>query len=278
MAVWELIVEAVNSSHRRGHQWLTLGEVADAVLARHPGTNRGTITAETKFHCINDPSKKHSPGLVWLRDPLLVTDDPTMRGKRYRLLTDAERAAFLKNPRRDLELISYSRLMEWLNGTTEADIDEAIGEEDPPALDEPDVVADPSFAGTALLEAHLQDYMFRNWDTVFPGFKLYQGSAGREFVTHEPPVGVIDFLCQDDDGNFVVIETKRDTPDRQAIGQILGYMGWVRMQLCGPGQTVRGILLCGEVTDRLRMAAVTVPDLELVTYEISFTLRADAAT
>ena len=33
---------------------------------------------------------KHSPGLRYLKNPRLVTDDPTMHGKRYRLLTQEE--------------------------------------------------------------------------------------------------------------------------------------------------------------------------------------------
>gem|GEM_PF-6815370 len=39
-----------------------------------PGTNPGSVRADINFHCINDPSKKHSPGLRYLKNPLLITD------------------------------------------------------------------------------------------------------------------------------------------------------------------------------------------------------------
>ena len=108
---------------------------------------------------------------------------------------------------------------------------------------------------------------------MFPQFTLYQGANGREFRTYEPTVGILDFLCTDEQGNFIVLETKRNVPDRQAIGQTLGYMGWVREKLAKEGQDVRGILVASEVTDQLRMAAAAVPNLELYVYEISFNVR-----
>ena len=85
-------------------------------------------------------------------------------------------------------------------------------------------------------------------------------------------MGTIDFLCTDRDGNFVVIETKRAQPDRRAIGQILGYMGWVQARLA-KGRRVSGMLLAGSGSDSLRMAIAVVPNLELWVYELSFSLR-----
>jgi hypothetical protein len=201
---------------------------------------------------------------------LFVTDDPNMHGKRYRLLAEEERQAFLRNPRKDLESVTYARLEEWFRNTSE----------DPmPQVEEPDEEAaddiEDAFASVALLELHLQDYLFHNWRRVFPELQLYGGGQGREFRTTSPEVGVIDFLCTDRQGDFVVIETKRDTPDRQAVGQILTYLGWVRQMLCRDGKTVRGILIANDATERLRMAVAAVPNLELYLYEISFQLSPD---
>src|SRR5690606_14092979 len=95
------------------------------------------------------------------------------------------------------------------------------------------VVDDGLAGGTALLELHLQDYLFRNWSRHFPDFTLFEGDRGREFITSDPSVGIIDFLCTDRTGDYVVIETKRNLADRQAVGQILGYMGWVKARLAG---------------------------------------------
>ena len=268
MAVWELVRDAMQSARERGREWLTVGEVTREVLAADPSINTGTIHAYVRFLCINDPNKKHAPGQPYRRNPLFITDDPTMHGKRYRLLTEHERRVFLANVRHDLESVSYAQLMEWLGDPSLAlepqDVEVAAGEEE--ALPE-------EMAGPALLEIHLQDYIFRNWKAVFPDLALFQGAGGREFRTQDPSVGIIDFLCTDKKGDFVVIETKRETPDRQAIGQVLGYMGWVRQKLCTKGQSVRGILIANEVSDQLKLAASVTPALALYCYEISFDVR-----
>jgi hypothetical protein len=266
MAVWELIRDAMQSAHERGKEWLTVGEITREVLAIDQGVNTATIHGTVRYHCINDPSKKYSP--QYRTKPLFVTDDPTMHGKRYRLLADEERTVFLANVRDDLESVSYAQLVEWL-GDPSLDLKpqdiEVTGDEGEALPEE--------IAGPALLEVHLQDYVFRNWKAIFPDLDLFQGSQGREFRTQDPSVGIIDFLCTDKKGGFVVIETKRETPDRQAIGQVLGYMGWVRQRLCTKGQSVRGILIANEVSDQLKLAATVIPDLALYCYEISFNVR-----
>ncbi len=115
MAIWELIVAALDDARDQGREWLGSGDIARAVEAIAPGANPGSVRADVNFHCINDPTKKHSPGLRYLKNPRLVTDDPTMRGKRYRLLTQEERRAFLDHPRDDLEQYSYTQVLEWLH-------------------------------------------------------------------------------------------------------------------------------------------------------------------
>lgn len=271
MAVWELIRDAIQTAHDRGQQWLTVGEITREVLAIDQGVNKGTIHGYVRYLCINDPSKKHAQAPLYRTNPLFVTDDPTMRGKRYRLLMEDERRAFLSNPRDDLEFVSYSQLMEWL-GDPARGLELQVAE----TAEEEEGIA-PEVSGAALLEIHLQDYIFRHWKAIFPHLELFEGSEGREYRTQDPSVGIIDFLCTDKNGNYVVIETKRAAPDRQAVGQVLGYVGWVRQKLCKQGQSVRGILVANEITDQLRLAAAAVPNLDLYLYEISFDIRpADA--
>lgn len=118
MAVWELIRGAIQTSHDRGQHWLTVGEITRQVLAMDQTVNKGTIQGYVRYLCINDPSKKHARVPLYRTNPLFVTDDPAMRGKRYRLLTQDERRAFLSNPRDDLDLVSYTQIMEWLASPT----------------------------------------------------------------------------------------------------------------------------------------------------------------
>ena len=69
---------------------------------------------------------------------------------------------------------------------------------------------------------------------------LYQGIQGIEFDTKE--VGRIDLLCTDQQGNFVVIEIKKDRSGDKVVGQIQRYMGWVKKHLAGD-KDVRGIIV-----------------------------------
>jgi hypothetical protein len=126
MAVWELVRDAVQIAHGRGRQWLTAGEITREALAMDPTLNRATIQAYVRYLCINDPSKKHSPGHPYRRNPLFITDDPSVHGKRYRLLTEEERKAFLSSPRDDLEGVTYQKLAQWLKCPTEALLPESI--------------------------------------------------------------------------------------------------------------------------------------------------------
>ena len=93
-----------------GERWLTGGEAVRRVTAEYPHTKHDTIRHLIAFYCINDRLRKHSGGQMWRRNPLYVTDGPSMRGKRYRLLTGGEREAFLADPRADLEFASYAQV------------------------------------------------------------------------------------------------------------------------------------------------------------------------
>jgi hypothetical protein len=120
MAVWELIRDAMQSAHERGRDWLPVGEITREVHAIDQAVNRGTIHAYVRYLCINDPSKKHSAAPLYRTNPLFVTDDPTMHGKRYRLLTEDERLAFLSNPTDDLDKFTYARVVDLLGCGPEA--------------------------------------------------------------------------------------------------------------------------------------------------------------
>lgn len=99
-------------------------------------------------------------GLPYKRNSLLATDDPTKRGKRCRLLTTVEEAAFLSSSRDNLELIRYPLIMEWLQNP--AFRIEAEGE---PSQESGKGLAEREIRGPALPELHLEDYLFRNWGT-----------------------------------------------------------------------------------------------------------------
>ena len=79
MAVWEIIRDAMENARDGGRDWLTVGEITKRVLTVEPSTNKGTVHAQVRYNCINDPSKKHSPSPLYRTNPLFITDGPTVR-------------------------------------------------------------------------------------------------------------------------------------------------------------------------------------------------------
>ncbi len=76
-------------------------------------------------------------------------------------------------------------------------------------------------------------------------------------------------FCVDREGRFVVVELKAGLAGDDAIGQISGYMSWVRENLSG-GETVRGIPVCRDATARARAAAKMIATLRIKRYQMSF--------
>lgn len=78
---------------------------------------------------------------------------------------------------------------------------------------------------------------------------------GLELVDHRysTPVGNIDILCRDKNGNFVVVELKRGKGSYEVVGQIQKYMGWVSENLVKDKQ-VRGIIVVKDYDQELEYA------------------------
>lgn len=118
------------------------------------------------------------------------------------------------------------------------------------------------------LEEYLENFMIRNWTSIDFGeeLELYyddDGSPGQQFATE---VGIIDILAKDKNGDFVVIELKRDSSRYDVIGQILSYITWVQDNLATNGKKVRGLVIVNRGTKALHAAAKAVKDIVKVKY------------
>lgn len=113
------------------------------------------------------------------------------------------------------------------------------------------------------LERDLQMALRRNIEQLEPGLTI--SDADKEQTV---PSGRIDITAKDRDGATVVIELKAVEADRDAIGQLLAYMG----DLTDKGK-VRGILIAREFTPRAVSAARVVPSLRLVQYGFRFSFE-----
>lgn len=121
------------------------------------------------------------------------------------------------------------------------------------------------------LEEYLEEYVVKNWSLMDFGedLTMYQDESGTPGQQYTTDVGIIDILAKDKDDNFVVIELKRADSGYKVVGQILNYMGWVRQNLAGKNQKVRGLIIVGRADKALKMAVREVAEkVELKEYRV----------
>jgi len=111
------------------------------------------------------------------------------------------------------------------------------------------------------LERDLQTALRKNIGDLEPGLAIIDDGKERKVAS-----GFIDITAQAKDGVTVVIELKAGPADRDAIGQILAYMG----DLMATEKSVRGILVAGEFTGRAIAAARAAPNVRLISYGFKF--------
>ena len=133
-----------------------------------------------------------------------------------------------------------------------------------PAGEPSDEVLD-SIETTFGFERDLQLALRANIAQLEDGLEIIDG--GKEKIV---PSGRIDILATDKKKVCVVIELKAGTADRDAIGQIMSYMGDLQGE---DGGSVRGILIAGDFTARAVAASKAVPNIELRKYGFKFSFQ-----
>lgn len=134
---------------------------------------------------------------------------------------------------------------------------------------------DDAFVGSSAFayETDLQNYLAKNLQLIEPGLRL----VGKDDEALEYDAGNkkrIDILANDKDGGYVVIELKVDRGYDQVLGQLSRYMGWIRRRVAEPGQAVRGVIVCRELSEDLRIACSENPNISLFEYNLAVTLKA----
>jgi Endonuclease NucS len=116
------------------------------------------------------------------------------------------------------------------------------------------------------LELDLQRALRQNIGQLEDGLKVVDNGKERQVKS-----GRIDITGEDSQGRTVVIELKAGEADRDAVGQILGYMGDLGEETTTP---VRGILVAGSFSISAVSAMRAVPNLELKRYQFNFSFEA----
>lgn len=128
-----------------------------------------------------------------------------------------------------------------------------------------------------VLEKHLQDFLWDNWDKVerLKDWKLYttpdNPDAGYEYPCR---VGLIDILAKHrSEDRWLVVELKRNQSDDATVGQVLRYMGAVREELAKPHDEVEGLIISRSSDVSICYALKVVGNVKLMRYKVSFDLE-----
>jgi hypothetical protein len=132
-------------------------------------------------------------------------------------------------------------------------------------VDDEGPIIERAITTTFGLERDLQRALRNNIDQLEKGLEIKDGGKERTVTS-----GRIDITAKDSTGRIVVIELKAGEADRDAIGQILAYMGDVGEDAERP---VRGILVAGAFSTSAVAASRAVPNLELKRYQFQFTFE-----
>lgn len=135
-----------------------------------------------------------------------------------------------------------------------------------------ETIEDPtSFA----LEKHLEDFLVQNWGSteLSRGFDVYEEEGeqlGQQFPTDTGPIDIL--AISKDRKTLLVIELKKGRASDAVVGQALRYMGYVQEVLAEPDQSVKGVVIALEDSQRLQRALAMVPSIDFYRYEVSFKL------
>ena len=179
------------------------------------------------------------------------------------------------------QLRNELRRMGWIINETEDEVrlmrpEIATDEKAVSVLEEPSTESDEEEEFAFALEKHLRDFIAHNLATLpitQKRLRLYVNPAKRDGIEYPTAVGPIDILAVDGEGNLVIFELKLGGGPDKTMGQLLRYMGWVKQNLA-QNHEVYGVIVAKDMNEKLKYAALLVPNVSLLEYEIDFRLRA----
>lgn len=251
ISVWQMIKEAVENLNGKA----TYSEIKNYIHSKWNNVNEKTINAQIIVMSVNQPSRIHYP----------ENKKPRISNSQYDILFSIGRGeVVLYKPEEQgiWEIFENEFGGLGIRQINNEEIDSGLQEE----IQENSNYLFP-------IEANLRDFLIKNLNT-FKGskLKLFEDENGRDGKEYPTEVGPIDILTVDDEGNFIVFELKLSKGADKAVGQLLRYMGWIKMKLA-KDKKVKGVLVANKMDEKIKYAILSTNDIELFEYELKFELK-----
>lgn len=126
------------------------------------------------------------------------------------------------------------------------------------------------FSSEKLLEDELTARIESGMEVFGLNLKMYRrkGVYGRQFII---PIGRLDLLCEDVDGNLYVIELKKDSGYDDAYKQTADYLDWFATSELAKGKHVYGIICLNSPDSVLLEKVHNDKRMRVFEYKISYT-------
>ena len=122
----------------------------------------------------------------------------------------------------------------------------------------------------------LREILANEPDQLEEGLSVYTDKKGIEVGEgYETPVGEIDLLAHDSNGNLVIVLVADPGFEADLVSQMLQRIGWAQKHLEKRKQTVRGVILVETAPEALCYAASALGDnVTILSYRMALTFDA----
>ena len=111
-----------------------------------------------------------------------------------------------------------------------------------------------------ILENNLIDYLSRNIKAIEANLEIVERQK-------QTPMGRIDILAKDGEGNLVAIELKAGLADEKALTQLASYIAYLKETT---NKQIKGYLIANNFTQKVKYAAKLLPNIKLLKYKVKF--------